>query len=367
MTIRPWLCAALLACSSLCSAAERVAVAVFAADPAARRYERAVQTRLEEALREAGYETLDQKEAEKIKNNWTDNIEPGVLLTAEEFSKRTEKMAIDKVYRVSFTVGSSHPMALFYSATGSVQISLHGPMAAVKSSTSKPMGVLGYAPSDALTEDAAIVNALQRSVESALEQSGVQVLAPVSARYVPLALAPVAALPADAAEMSMGSRAAAPGWDKHARVLAERWRREDPACQAVSGDGAMGVHGTYAWIGGPLGRAHGGYLHLVDIAGAREVAKLTLHELGARDRGDNGSSAALACSFLGNWRYLIAASGNKIVCFDVERGIQTCSHAVLGAPDQAALKFWQSGARRYVVLASGKGQQTFELTAGPNR
>lgn len=373
MTMRFWLCAALLACSNLCSAAERVAVAVFAADPAARRYERAVQTRLEEVLREAGYETLDQKEAEKIKNNWTDNIEPGVLLTAEEFSKRTEKMAINKVYRVSFTVGSSRPMDLFYSASASVQISLHGPMAAVKSTTSKPMGVLGYAPSDALTEDAALVNALQRSVESAVEQSGVQVLAPVTARYVPLTLAPLAALPDGAGEMTLSARPAAPGWEKHARVLAEQWRREDKSCQAVSGDGAMGVLGTYAWerqMGGGRGagtRTYGGYLHLVDLAGAREIGKLTMHELGARDRGEDGPSAALACSFLGNWRYLIAASGNKIACFDVERGIQTCSHAVVGAPDAVNLKFWQAGARRLVVLASAKGQQVFELTAGPNR
>jgi hypothetical protein len=393
MMMRFWVCAALLACSGVSLAAERVAVTVFAGDPAMRRYERAVQARLEEVLRDAGYETLDQKEAEKIKNNWTDNIEPGVLLTAEEFSRRTEKMAINKVYRVSFTAGSSHPMNLFYSASGSVQVSLHGPLATVKSYTSKPMGVLGNAPSDALTEDAAIVNALQRSVESAVEQSGVQVLAPVTARYVPLTLTPLAALPAGAAEMAVNARSAAPGWEKHARLLDEKWRREEPACQATSGDGAMGVQGTYAWqrqmggamtvagtdmskdgragrlgsAGGSSARAYGGYLHLVDLAGAREIAKLTLHELGDRVSGEVGPSSALACSFLGNWRYLIAASGNKIACFDVERGLQTCSHPVTGAPDKASLNFWQAGSKRFVVLATSKAQQVFELTAGPNR
>ncbi len=387
-TMRFWLGAGMLAACALCSAAERVAVTVFGADPAFKRYERAVQTRLEEVLREAGHETLSEQEAEKIKKNWTDNIEPGVLLTAEEFSRRTEKLAINKVYRVSFTVGSSHPMNLFYSATGSVQISLHGPMAAVKSSTSKPMGVLGYAPSDALTEDAAIINALHRSVESAIEQSGVPVLAPVTARYVPLSLAPVAALPPEAVELAPGSRGAAPGWEKHARLLNEQWRREEPSCNAVSGDGAMAVLGTYAWqrqmgnsaapvrversSGFPTPRSvatrtYGGYLHLVDLPGAREIAKLTMHELGERDRGENGPSSALACSFLGNWRYLIAASGNKIACFDVERGMQTCSHPVTGAPESASLKFWQAGAKRYVVLSSAKGSQAFELAAGPNR
>ncbi|MFA9218630.1 MAG: hypothetical protein ACEQSK_16220 [Sphingomonadaceae bacterium] len=366
--MRRWMLVALWGGASLASAAERVAVAVFANENSLQRYEKAVQGRMEELLREAGLETVDEKEAAKIKRNWADHIEPGVLMTAEEYSKRVERLNIKKVYRVSFGAGMSNAMGLFYSATGNVQVSVVGALAAVQSYTSKPMGVRGFPPSDALTQDAALVNALQRAVEGAAEQAGIPVLAPVTARYIPLKLSEVPALAASATELVLAARPTAAGWDQYAQVLSEKWRKEEPSCQSVSPDGAFGVLGTQAWDranGRPGGeRRYGGYLHVVDLGARREMTKLTLHELGLRERGENGPSAALACSFLGNWRYLIAASGNKLACFDIERGLQTCDLPVSGAPEAARLQFWQDGPKRYVQLSSDKGRQTFELSAG---
>ena len=103
----------------------------------------------------------------------------------------------------------------------------------------------------------------------------------------------------------------------------------------------------------------GGYAHVVDLKEARELVKLTLHEIGPRASGENGTSGVIACGFLGAWRHLVLASGNRIACFDVERSRETCSLPLPGAPDKGALALWQAGGERYVEFRPDKGASSY--------
>lgn len=346
-------------------AAEKVAVAVFAGDPAAKRYEKAVQARLEEILADSGFEPLDEVKAKDLRDNWVDLADPGHLITAEEIAAKAGKYEVQRVFRASFTTGSSQPLGLFHSATAQLQLRVIDRDARVKAHQSAPMGTRGFAPSDATTADAALVNALQRAVDSVAEAATLKVLAPAAARALPLTLEAVAAPPTGLQPLDVAARPVAPGWESAAVLLSERWRGEDRHCTAVSPDGGFAVQGTLAWSVDRLARdnarRYGGYLHLINVADKREVAQLTVHELGQRGAGENGPSAALACSFLGDWRHLVAASGNRLVCFDVERGRETCSLPVAGAPDKASLHLLAGGSERFVELRTPRGSSFYRV------
>ena len=373
MTLAAWVMRGALVGAAMCAAsaaqaADTVAVAVFANDPALKKYERAVQSRLEEILADSGMQPLDEAKARALRDNWVDLADPGHLITAEEIVAKAGKYEVARIFRVSFNADAAMPLGLYHSATAQLQLRVLDREARVKASQSLPMGTRGFAASDAATVDAAIVNALQRAVDSVSELAGLKVLAPASARSVPITLEPVAALPAGAELLPAPLKAPPAGWEKAAVLLAERWKREEPSCSHASPDGGYGVVGTYAWsldrLAKDNARKYGGYLHLVDLREGKPVTQLTLHELGTRGAGENGSSAALACSFLGSWRYLVAASGNRLACWDVERGRETCSVALPYAPEKASLRVLQAGAERFVELQSERGRSAFRISAG---
>jgi hypothetical protein len=351
-------------------AADQVAVAVYANEPALKKYEKAVQARLEEILSDSGLQPLDEVKARQLRDNWVDLADPSHLITAEEIAAKAGKFEVKRIYRVSFNADASMPLGLYHSAAAQLQLRVVDKDAQVKASQSAPMGTKGFAASDAATPDAAIVNALQRAVDSVSEGAGLKVLAPVTARVVPLNLEAVAALPLGAEPLGGSAAAAKPvaaGWEAAAPLMSERWKREEASCQATSPDGGYGVVGTYAWSVDRLAkdnaRKYGGYLHLVDVKDKKPVTQLTMHELGNRGAGENGSSAAIACSFLGSWRYLIAASGNRLACWDVERGRETCSVPISYTPEKATLRVLQAGSERFVELQSDRGRTAFKLTA----
>jgi hypothetical protein len=369
MRARTTLAASLLLLGISCNlmAADKVAVAVYASDAAFKPYEKAVQARLEEILRDSGYEPLDEAKARQLRDNWVDLADPGHLVTAEEIVANAGKFEVQKVFRASFNSGTSQPLGLFHSATAQVQLRVIGREAEVQSAQSSPMGTRGFAPSDASTADAAIVNALQRAVDSVAEAAKLKVLAPASARVVPLQLEAATAAPVGALPFATGARAVAGGWESAARLVSERSSKEDRHCKAVSPDGGYAAQGTLVWsidrLAGDNARRYGGYIHLIDLAEKREIAQLTVHELSQRGRGENGTSAVLACSFLGDWRFLVAASGNRLACFDVERGRETCSLPLEGAPEKIEMQLLAAGDERFLELKTGKSSSYYRITA----
>jgi hypothetical protein len=338
-------------------AADQVSVAVFANDASQRKFERAVQSRMEAVLSDAGVTVLDEEKAKKLRTGWVDLADPSHLVTAEEFVKNAGKYDVKRIYRVSFNAGVSSPLGLFFTATSAVQIRVIDADAKVQSFSSSPMGLKGFPPSDALTADAALINAMQRAVDSASEASGLLVSAPTIAKAVPLVLeidtAPPALAPLEPTLVTKGD-----GWTKGAKFVDNGgWTTEDAACKAVSDDGQMGVLGGYTHAR----RGHGGRLHIVDITSGVETTVFNMHEIGQRLSGENGTSEPFACQFLGNWRYLIAMTGNKLTCFDVERGLETCNIVFTNGPGKGVLSMWKSDTQRYVKAETDKGTSFYRI------
>jgi hypothetical protein len=342
---------------AIAAPADQVAVAVFANDAADKKYERAVQAKMESLLSDAGLTVLDEEKAKKLKNGWVDLADPGHLVTAEEFVKNAGKYEVNRVYRVSFSVGVSSPLGMFFTASAAAQMRVIDQDAKVKATVSQPMGVKGFPPSDALTSDAAIVNALQRALDSVAEASGMSVPVPTIAKSIPLSLEPEVNPPV-LTPVDIVSRTGSDAWKKGAKFIDNGgWTIEEPACSSVSDDGQMGVLGGYS----RARRGYGGQLHVVDIANTKEVIVFTMHELGPRLSGENGTSEPFACQFLGNWRYLVAMTGNRLACYDVERGLETCNIAYSNAPKKGKISLWKSDRERYLKTETDQGVNVYRI------
>jgi hypothetical protein len=362
------LATALCVCASVHALAQegtKVSVAAYLADPKYAAYEKVAQARAEELLTDSKYVVLDEARAKKLKKGWVDLADPGHVITAEEFVKRAGQYDIQKVVRVGVNVSVKPVLGLFYTATATAEIRIVDKSAKVQAFTLDGMGTRGVPPSDGLTEGAAINNAIQRAIDGAAQRAGLTVVSPALAKGVPLVLEPVANAPADAelAPAATTDVAAAP-WVSAAKFSKETWRGEDRACIAQSPDGQVGAVGGYTWAINRLGgmtRGYGGRVHLIDIGSSEEFNVHTVHAVGARESGEDGTSAPIACAFVGNWRYLVVATGNVLSCYDVERGTETCRLKLQGAPKQAQFSIGRVGTGAFVALQSDKGKTYYRV------
>lgn len=342
----------------------RVSVAAYVSDPRLAAYEKVAQARAEELLNDSKYVVLDEAKARQLKKGWVDLADPGHVITAEEFVKRAGRYDIQKMVRVGVNVSVKPVLGLFHTATATAEIRIVDKSAKVEAYTLDGMGTRGMPPSDGLTEGAAISNAIQRAIDGAAQRAGLTVLSPALPRGVPLVLEPVGTAPPDAELAPVAAPVADAPWLSAARLTKETWRGEDRACVAVSPDGQVGALGGYTWavdrLGG-LARTYGGRVHLVDIAGAQAFNVHTVHAVGKREAGEDGTSAPLACGFIGNWRYLLVATGNVLSCYDVERGAETCRLKIAGAPRQAQLSVGRAGNAAYVALQTDKAKNYYRV------
>ncbi len=346
----------------------RVSVAAYMAEPKFAAYEKVALARAEELLGDSNYVVLDEAKAKQMKKGWVDLADPGHVITAEEFIKRAGKYDIEKLVRVGVSVSVKPVLGLFYTATATAEIRIVDKAAQVQAFTLDGMGTRGIPPSDGLTEGAAINNAIQRAVDGAAQRAGLTVLSPAVPKAVPLVLEPVATAPAEAELASAsGDVSAEPAWAASAKFAKETWRGEDKACLAVSPDGQVGAVGGYTWAINRLGgmsRTYGGRVHLIDIRQAQEFNVHTVHPTGTREAGEDSSSAPLACGFVGNWRYLVVATGNVLSCYDVERGTETCRLPLKGGITKGQLSVGRVGSSAYMALQSDKGKAYYRVAVG---
>jgi hypothetical protein len=342
----------------------KVSVAAYMSDAKYSAYEKVALARAEELLNDSKYVVLDEAKARQLKKGWVDLADPGHVITAEEFVKRAGKYDIEKIVRVGVSVSVKPVLGLFYTATATAEFRIVDKSAKVQAFTLNEMGTRGVPPSDGLTEGAAISNAIQRAIDGAAQRAGLTIVSPALPKGVPLVLEAVASAPPET-ELAPASAAVADApWVSAVKLGKEMWRGEDKACVAVSPDGQVGAVGGYTWqvdrLGG-LNRTYGGRVHLVDTASAQAFNVHTVHAVGKRESGEDGSSAPLACGFIGNWRYLVVATGNVLSCYDVERGAETCRLKLQGAPKQAQLSVGRVGNGAYVALQTDKAKTYYRV------
>jgi hypothetical protein len=349
---------------------EHVSVVAFATDARFAPFEKTAQARAEELLTDAGYEVLDSEKASQLRKGWVDLADPSHVVTAEEFASKAGAYDVSKVVRLAVTASSNNVFGALFTASASVGWRVIDARARVVSQQSTSMGTRGFPPSDGLTEGAAVVNAVLRAVDQAAEHAGLRVVAPTAPRNVPIRLEPATAIPGDlSVDYSHNVEQDAP-WLVAAPLHNVGNEREEAACVSVSPDGQVGARGGYTIsaersLGGMRHLYYGGRVHLVDIGEPREFNVYTVHETGNRGAGENGTSAPLACRFLGDWRYLLVVTGNKAGCYDVERGVETCSFPIAEGPKSARIGIAHTPTADYVLVDLDHGHTlSFRVVAG---
>jgi len=328
---------------------ERVAVVVYAKKaPEGNAIKRVAQTRLENILADNGITVLDQKKAEDLKKVWKKLEDPGYFITAEDFVANAEKYQVDGLIRLYLNADVIQGLANFYTATAQADIRFVDHEANVEAYSTVPMGVPGMPPSDGLTSNAALVNAVQRAVDEAATKTGLEVIDYAKPRTLSFDFSgPVAVdfTPNAVAEKVQHSFATA------ANLVNKTWTREEVSttCRAPSGElGAVG--GYIRETSSGMRRSYSSKIHLVDLTENREVGEFD--STTNKKHGIDGSVKLLDCMFIGSWRYLAAVTGLELFLWDTERGVLMSSARLDKGLEDARLTYTRYNNEDYLSIVN---------------
>ena len=210
------------------------------------------------------------------------------------------------------------------------------------------MGAPGRPPSDGLTAQAALINAMQRAVDEAAGTLGLSVNEPASPRAMKFSLEGPVAAPANATPVVRAPKDLKADFVALAQLENQHNTGEDATCADRAPGGDIGVVGgsLQALVrGGMAGmmKVYGSRVHLVDIAQKREVTAFVTKELGRKPREFNGTSQVLDCMFVHSWRYLAAVTGDVLSLWDTERGLNLSEIQLPFSTDQGSLEVLRAG------------------------
>ena len=346
----------------------RVAVMVFPANAPAKTLAGSAQTRLEQILQDNGVEVSDRDDSNKIKSIWKKLEDPGYFVTADDFVKNTSSYQLDGIVRVYLAADSTASPGGFFSATAQADVRLVDENAKVQSQVSFPMGAPGRPPSDGLTAQAALINAMQRAVDEAAGSLGLEVAEPASPRAMKFSLDGPVEAPADATAVPRAPRDPKADFVALAPMASGRNTSEKVTCVDRASGGDVGAVGgsLQSMTRGPRGMEmhYGSRVHLVDLAQQREITVFDTQELGRKPKDHRGSSQVLDCLFVHSWRYLAAVTGDVLSLWDTERGLSLSEALLPFGTDEATLEVLKAGDAFFLrVKAAGKRQATYRIVA----
>lgn len=348
----------------------RVAVMVYPTNPAAQGLASSAQSRLEQILNDNGVEVTDRDEAKKIKSIWKKLEDPGYFVTADDFVKNAGSYQLDGIVRVYLTADSAPAPGGFFSATAQADVRLIDEDAKVQAQVSFPMGAPGRPPSDGLTTQAALLNAMQRAVDEAAGTLGLEVSQPASPRAMVFTLEGPAELPAQASALPRSPRDLKADFVALAQMTSGRNTHEKATCADRALGGDVGVVGgsLNTLARGPQGMEmhFGSRVHLVDLAQSREITVFDTRVLGRKPKEHRGTSQVLDCLFVHSWRYLAAVTGDVLSLWDTERGLQLSEVLLPFGTDEASLEVLRAG-EAYFVRVKGEGDQQAVYRIAPGK
>lgn len=343
----------------------RVAVLVYPQSAGAKTIAGSAQARLEQILLDNGIEVTDRDESAKIKNIWKKLEDPGYFITADDFVNNAQKFGLDGIARLYLGADVTQVMDGFYSATAQADVRLVDEQAKVSAHTSYPMGAPGRPPSDGLTAQAAMLNAVQRAVDEAAQELGLSVSEPASPRAMAFQLEGPMEAARGAQVMSRPPRDLGASFVELAPLASGRNTTEEITCADLAPGGDVAV------VGGSLSQMAGRYMmfgsrvHLLDLAQEREITVFTTRELGRKPKEHRGSSKVLDCLFVHSWRYLAAVTGDVLSLWDTERGLNLAEVLLPFGTDAANLELLRGGDGLYLrVQGDDKQQALYHLRSG---
>jgi hypothetical protein len=314
---------------------------------------RAAQSRIENILLDNGITVLDQDKAKELKDVWKNLEDPGYFVTADDFVENTDKFKLDGLVRVYLTAESNKGFANFYTATAQADIRFVSEDAQVEAHTTTPMGVPGNPPSDGLTETAAMVNAVQRSIDKGASKVGLEVVSFAAPRALSFDLVKTAEqIPV---EFSSKSNASA-DFTKYANLSTNRWKSEEVTCAVAAGSGDIAaVAGYIKETQSGFKRIYGSIMHVVNIKEGKEITTFEAEAIARRKKHEKARSKVLDCAFMSSWRYLAAVSGNYLSLWDIERGLLMSKVHIEGGLEQAQLTYVKHNNKDYIGVKGGDG------------
>ena len=343
---------------------QQTAVVVYPLNPKAERFTRNALSRIEGILLDNGVDVLDREKAEALKDVFKTLDDPGAFVTAETFVENSEKLAIKGLVALYLSVDDQKGLAEYYTATAHVDVRYIGAEdAKVHALATPPMGAPGSPPSDGLTRNSAVINAVQRSVDNVCQELGFELIDPATPRSVALVLEGPVSVP-DGLEISRTSSQGS-SLKKYARLEDEAWRGEDVTCAVIAPGGSTGAVGGYIvdtdFRRKPQ-RLYGSRVHLIDVEAGQEILALDCHTVEKKAGHEKGTRKILDCMFVLNWRYLSAVTGNEVFLWDTERGRRMAS-AILTKPlKKAKLGLGRTPEGSYLVISSGSKQLAYKIT-----
>jgi hypothetical protein len=337
---------------------DQVAVMVFAKTPMAKKMKRVAQTRLENVLLDNGITILDQGKANKLKNVWKRLEDPGYFVTAEDFVANASGYEIDGLIRLYLNADATSAMAGFHSATAQADIRFVDEEANVEAYTTIPMGVPGKPPSDGLTRNAALVNAVQRAVDEAASKTGLEIIdyaKPRTLNYVLQGPIDMSLNPLEPQKSDDNS------YDGYANLANKTWTREEVStrCKAPSGQLAA-VGGYIRETSGGMSRSYYSKIHLVDLGEKKETG--SFDSTTKKKKGKRGRVKLLDCLFINNWRYLTAVTGLELFLWDTERGKLMSSIRLDKGLKKAVLSYTKYNNNDYVSILSGRHVYHYQIS-----
>jgi len=331
----------------------RVAVVAFERGGASANAQTAT-ARLETVLTDNGITVLDKRKADELKDVWKRLEDPGYFVTADEFVANADKFKIDGLLRVYVNADVAPGMGNTFSATAQVDLRVVGEDARVESFNTVPMGVPGAPPSDGLTANAALLNAVQRAVDAAAVGFGLEVADYTAPRTFKFDLAE-GALPANATVVARRPAPSAP-LERFALLSPKKFLREPVSCQDADPSGRLGVVGGYLKQTGGNIAYYGSRLHVVDVQEQKEVLVFDTALVDRKHSYENGTKRLIDCMFLANWRYVVGLTGNHLSLWDTERGLQMAQVPLPEGLEEGRLEVAQSGAEVFLVVRDGDGR-----------
>jgi len=337
---------------------DQVAVMVYAKTTDAKKMKRAAQNRLENVLLDNGITILDQGKADKLKDVWKRLEDPGYFVTAEDFVANASGYEIDGLIRLYLNVDATSALAGFHSATAQADIRFVDEEANVEAYTTIPMGVPGKPPSDGLTRNAALVNAVQRAVDEAAAKTGLEIIDYAKPRTLNFALQGPVDMPLNPLYPQKSDDKS---YEGYANLSNKTWTKEEITthCKAPSGQLAA-VGGYIRETSGGMRRKYYSKIHLVDLGDKKETG--SFDSTTKKKKGKRGKVKLLDCLFINNWRYLAGVTGLELFLWDTERGKLMSSIRLDKGLKKAVLAYTQYNSNDYVSVLSANNASHYQIS-----
>lgn len=342
---------------------KRIALVVYAQNEAAESVLRAAQTRMEDVFLENEVEVLDRQQLEQVKDLFATLEDPTAFVTAETFIENAQRVQIDGILALYVSADVRRGLADYYTATSHIDIRfIDEETAEVVALSTEPMGSRGAPPSDALTRNAALINAVQRAVDDVCIDLGFELGFRARPSMVEIKLgSPVditgrtVAFPQPERDMSLAA------W---ADLASETWRVEEVSATARAPTGGLGAVAGYIIDTDMMRRTRlfGSRVHVIDTNERRSLNVFETSPVERKRRDEPHTKEIQGVAFVGGWQYLVAATGNHLFLWDIERGIKLSELPLTSEPN--GLTVIRSNSRTEVVLRTGRGRRT-QLWAYP--